>query len=79
MLHSAKESNKKIMELKQAWRVKRLEKLKCKKCPYKTEQPKHCHLCSYTITSRDTVEEKTEMQYDCEECGQEWRQRMQDD
>ena len=56
-----------------------MEKLRCETCTYKSETIEHCHLCSYNITNGDTLEEKMETKYDCEECGQEWRKRMQDD
>ena len=53
MLHSVKLSNKIISKLKDAWRQKRLKKLRCNKCDYKNKPLTHCHLCTDTISERD--------------------------
>ena len=104
MLHSSKEANKIILELKKAWQETRRRKLRCTSCPYKSEQLNHCHLCKNTLLEMENeaqqeqeqiphtaggeqtghypsspCEETMEMHYDCEDCGQEWRCKMEQD
>jgi hypothetical protein len=79
MLHSSKEANKKMMEHKMHWQEKRRRKLRCTKCNFNTEKLEHCHLCTDTLNTGDksNLMETMEMHYDCEQCGQDWRCKME--
>jgi hypothetical protein len=87
MLYNTKEFNKKIQEIKDAWKKRRKEKLRCKTCNYKSMPHNTCHLCEEELSYQDQEprcsetqeEEKLEMQYDCEDCGEELRCRMESD
>ena len=85
MLFSTKEANKKIVKIKKEWREKRSAKLKCTTCNYKAEPKTHCHTCEEEISDceqedgQDLEVHKMETKYDCDNCGQEWRARMEAD
>ena len=83
MLHTVKESNKKIAEHLEQWREKRLAKLRCKTCKYREEQT--THICAEHCQQGDALgqdqdkEHTMETKYDCDACGREWRSRMEED
>ena len=45
MLSSTKEANKIMAQVKEEWRKRRLEKLRCKSCKYNAEPIIKCHIC----------------------------------
>ena len=126
MLSSTKEANKVMLKVKEEWRRRRLEKLRCMICKYRKEPITPCHTCeeetsqngdahtaggeqtghypgshceTETCQERDAhtawgeqtghypgshCEEdahttKMETKYDCDKCGQEWRDKMEID
>ena len=79
MLNSSKMSNKIMDQHRKEWKQKRLNKLNCTKCNYKDESLTHCHLCIDEMEPNQNEQETKEMHYDCDICGQEWRNRMEQD
>ena len=79
MLSKTKESNKKMAELLEKWMRIRDKKLECKECNIKEEiEKKSCHIC-HEIDKEETEIESLQRQYDCEDCGEEMRDRLEQD
>ena len=81
MLSNTKKANKLIKEIIKEWQARRLPKLNCNTCNYKQEETRTCNDCMQTGPEEDgdNAQDKMETQYDCDHCGREWRDRMEED
>ena len=68
-----------MAELLEKWMRIRDKKLECKECNIKEEiEKKSCHIC-HEIDKEETEIESLQRQYDCEDCGEAMRDRLEKD
>jgi vacuolar-type H+-ATPase subunit H len=84
MLANTKKANKEVIEIIKKWKEHRLKKINCAQCNYRADPHKACQDCQNEVDELDNNDpEKTtkmmEIRYDCDECGREWRDRMEEE
>ena len=78
MLSNTKKANKALDKIIKEWKAKRLKKLRCNTCPYKTEEIRVCEDCQEQDAQEQDMTTKMENQYDCDRCGRMWRDMMEE-
>ena len=71
-------ANKSLDKIIEEWKAKRLKKLGCNTCPYKTEEIKVCEDCQEQDDQEQDMITKMEIHYDCDKCGRMWRDMMEE-
>ena len=75
MLSKTKRSNEETAKIRDAWNKKRLEKLRCNICNIEEIKTQTCQNCK----ENEIQEEDLTRQYDCETCGEELREKLEQD